>query len=67
LTGTPPPRSGTNCTRLLFASTGPHGWNDPGYSRIRIVLPPGRHRIRIRSLRSPFGASTGFLQINRIG
>jgi hypothetical protein len=56
----------TDCSQLPFASTGPQGWNDPGYSRIRIVLPAGRHRIRIRSLVSPFGASTGFVRINRI-
>jgi hypothetical protein len=31
------------------------------------VLPPGRHRIRIRSLRSPFGASTGFVSVYRLG
>jgi hypothetical protein len=57
----------TTCTRLPFASTGPEGWNEPGYSRIRLVLAPGYHRIRIRSLRSPFGASTGFLSIYRLG
>jgi hypothetical protein len=56
-----------SCTRLPFASTGPEGWNEPGYSRVRLVLAPGRHRIRIRSLRSPFGASTGFLFIYRLG
>ncbi len=56
----------TTCTRLPFASTGPEGWSEPGYSRIRIVLRPGHHRIRIRSLRSPFGASTGFIFISRI-
>ena len=56
-----------SCTRLPFASTGPEGWNEPGYSRVRLVLAPGRHRIRIRSLRSPFGASTGFLYIYRLG
>jgi hypothetical protein len=55
------------CTRLPFASTGPEGWNEPGYSRLRLVLPPGHHRIRIRSLRSPFGSSTGFLYIYRLG
>jgi hypothetical protein len=57
----------TSCTRLPFASTGPEGWNEPAYSRVRLVLAPGRHRIRIRSLRSPFGASTGFLYIYRLG
>jgi hypothetical protein len=55
------------CTRLPFASTGPEAWNAPGYSRLRLVLEPGHHRIRIRSLRSPFGASTGFLFIYRLG
>ncbi len=57
----------TTCTRLPFASTGPEGWNESGYSRARLVLRPGRHRIRIRSLRSPFGAGTGFLFIHRLG
>ena len=56
----------TLCAKLPFASTGPEGWNDAGYSRVRVVLAPGRHRIRIRSLRSPFGSSTGFLRISRI-
>jgi hypothetical protein len=56
----------TLCARLPFASTGPEGWKDPGYSRVRVVLAPGWHRIRIRSLRSPFGPSTGFLRISRI-
>ena len=57
----------TTCSELPFASTGPEGWNAEGYSRIRLVLQPGFHRIRIRSLRSPFGASTGFLFISRLG
>ena len=57
----------SSCTRLPFASTGPEAWNEPGYSRIRLVLPPGHHRIRIRSLRSPFGSSTGFLSVHRLG
>jgi hypothetical protein len=57
----------TTCTRLPFASTGREGWNEPGYSRIRLVLAPGHHRIRVRSLRSPFGASTGFIFIYRLG
>ena len=56
----------TLCAQLPFASTGPEGWNDAGYSRVRVVLAPGRHRIRIRSLLSPFGSSTGFLRISRI-
>jgi len=57
----------TTCSELPFASTGPEGWNAEGYSRIRLVLQPGFHRIRIRSLRSPVGASTGFLFISRMG
>ena len=57
----------TTCSELPFASTGPEAWHAPGYSRIRLVLQPGFHRIRIRSLRSPFGASTGFLYIYRLG
>ncbi len=57
----------TLCAQLPFASTGPEGWNDAGYSRVRVVVAPGRHRIHIRSLRSPFGPSTGFLRISRIG
>ena len=48
---------------LAFATTGPEGWHDHGYSRGRHVLEPGRHRIRIRSLRSPFGGSTGWLEV----
>jgi len=60
-------RVDTTCSELPFASTGPEGWNSPGYSRVRLVLQPGFHRIRIRSLRSPFGASTGFLFISRLG
>jgi hypothetical protein len=51
-----------DCDRQPFATTGPEGWHDPGYSRGRIILGPGRHRIRIRSLRSPFGGSTGFIE-----
>ena len=57
----------TTCSELPFASTGPQGWHAPGYSRIRLVLQPGFHRIRIRSMRSPFGPSTGFISINRLG
>jgi hypothetical protein len=57
----------TDCDQLPFASTGPEGWTAPGYSRVRLVLRPGFHRIRIRSLRSPFGASTGFIYISRVG
>ena len=57
----------TTCSELPFASTGPQGWHAPGYSRIRLVLQPGFHRIRIRSMRSPFGPSTGFISIYRLG
>jgi hypothetical protein len=57
----------TTCSELPFASTGPEAWNAPGYSRIRLVLRPGFHRVRIRSLRSPFGASTGFISVYRLG
>jgi hypothetical protein len=31
-----------------------------------VRLGPGRHRIRIRSLRSPFGSSTGFIEVIRV-
>lgn len=55
-----------DCDRLPFATTGPEGWNDAGYSRGRLVLAPGRHRIRLRSVRSPFGGSTGFIEILRV-
>jgi hypothetical protein len=54
-----------DCDRQPFATTGPEGWHDRGYSRGRIRLRPGSHRVRIRSLRSPFGSSTGFLEILR--
>jgi hypothetical protein len=53
----------TDCGRQPFATTGPEGWSDAGYSRGQMVLGPGAHRIRIRSLRSPFGGSTGFVEI----
>ena len=56
----------TTCMEQPFASTGPEGWHDHGYSRGRVRLGPGRHRIRIRSLRSPFGSSTGFIEVLRI-
>lgn len=55
----------TTCSEQPFASTGPQGWHDRGYSRGRVRLGPGRHRIRIRSLRSPFGSSTGFIEVIR--
>jgi hypothetical protein len=56
----------TDCDRQPFATSGPAGWHDRGYSRGRLVLGPGRHRIRIRSLRSPFGGSTGFIEALRV-
>jgi hypothetical protein len=56
----------TTCTQQPFATTGPEGWTDQGYSRGRIRLAPGRHRIRIRSLVSPFGGSTGWLEALRV-
>jgi hypothetical protein len=52
-----------DCDRLPFATSGPEAWNDGGYSRGRLTLAPGRHRVRLRSLRSPFGPSTGFIEI----
>jgi len=55
-----------DCDRMPFATTGPEGWNEAGYSRGRLTLAPGRHRIRLRSLRSPFGGSTGFIEILRV-
>jgi hypothetical protein len=54
------------CSEQPFASTGPEGWHDRGYSRGHVRLGPGRHRIRIRSLRSPFGSSTGFVEVIRV-
>jgi hypothetical protein len=54
------------CSEQPFASTGPQGWHDAGYSKGRVRLGPGRHRIRIRSLRSPFGSSTGFIEVIRV-
>jgi hypothetical protein len=54
------------CSEQPFASTGPEGWHDRGYSRGHVRLGPGRHRIRIRSLRSPFGSSTGFIEVLRV-
>ena len=56
----------SDCDERPFATTGPEGWHDDGYSRGRHVLEPGRHRIRIRSLRSPFGGSTGWLEVLRV-
>jgi hypothetical protein len=56
----------TTCAEQPFASTGPEGWHDAGYSRGRVRLGPGKHRIRIRSLRSPFGSSTGFIEVVRV-
>jgi hypothetical protein len=54
------------CMQQPFASTGPEGWHDRGYSRGHVRLGPGRHRLRIRSLRSPFGSSTGFIEVIRV-
>jgi hypothetical protein len=56
----------TTCMQQPFATSGPQGWRGPGYSRGRVMLAPGGHRLRIRSLRSPFGASTGFIEVLRI-
>lgn len=56
----------TDCEQQPFATSGPEGWHERGYSRGRVVLGPGRHRIRIRSLRSPFGGSTGFIEVLRV-
>lgn len=56
----------TTCTEQPFATTGAEAWHAPGYSRGRVRLGPGRHRIRIRSLRSPFGSSTGFVEVVRV-
>jgi hypothetical protein len=53
----------TTCSEQPFATTGPEGWRDAGYSRGHVRLGPGSHRIRIRSLRSPFGSSTGFIEV----
>jgi hypothetical protein len=53
----------TTCMEQPFATTGPEGWHDRGYSSGSVRLGPGRHRIRIRSLRSPFGSSTGFIEV----
>jgi hypothetical protein len=52
-----------DCDRQPFATNGPEAWNDRGYSRGRLILAPGLHRIRLRSLRSPFGGSTGFIEV----
>lgn len=54
------------CAEQPFATTGPQAWHASGYSRGRVRLGPGRHRIRIRSLRSPFGSSTGFIEVIRV-
>jgi hypothetical protein len=56
-----------DCIQQPFATSGPEAWHDEGYSRGRVELGPGRHRVRVRSLRSPFGASTGFIEVLRVG
>ena len=54
------------CFEQPVATTGPEAWHDHSYSRGRRTLGPGPHRIRIRSIRSPFGGSSAFLEILRI-
>jgi hypothetical protein len=55
------------CFEQPVATTGPEAWHDHSYSRGRRTLGPGRHRIRVRSIRSPFGGSSAFIEILRIG
>jgi hypothetical protein len=51
------------CLEQPFATTGPEAWHDHTYSRGRHRLGPGLHRIRIRSLRSPFGGSSAWIEV----
>jgi opacity protein-like surface antigen len=53
------------CLEQPFATTGSEGWHDSGYSRGSTPLGPGPHRIRLRSVLSPFGGSTGWLEVLR--
>jgi hypothetical protein len=54
------------CFEQPVATTGPEAWHDHSYSRGGRTLGPGLHRIRIQSIRSPFGGSSAFLEILRI-
>jgi hypothetical protein len=54
------------CLEQPFATTGPEAWHDHTYSRGRRKIGPGLHRIRIRSIRSPFGGSSAWIKILRI-
>jgi hypothetical protein len=51
------------CLEQPFATTGPEAWHDHTYSRGRKTLGPGRHRISISSIRSPFGGSSAWIEI----
>jgi hypothetical protein len=53
----------STCLEPPFATTGPEAWHGHGYSRGRGKLGPGLHRIRIRSIRSPFGGSSAWIEV----
>jgi hypothetical protein len=54
------------CLEQPFATTGPEAWADHTYSRGRRKLGPGEHRIHIRSIRSPFGGSSAWIEVLHI-
>jgi hypothetical protein len=54
-----------SCDDTPSAETGPVAWGDQSYSKGKILLEPGRHRVKVKITDSPFGGATGFLRIDR--
>jgi hypothetical protein len=54
------------CDDLPFVTDPAQAWQDTTYSKGHRRLAPGYHRIHIRSVRSPFGGSTAWLEALRV-
>jgi hypothetical protein len=55
-----------SCDDNPFVTDPDQAWRDRTYSKGRIRLAPGYHRIHIREVQSPFGGSTGWIKIVRV-
>ena len=56
----------TSCQEQPFDTTAPPAWRDPTYSKGKRLLGPGSHRLRLRAFTSPFGGSTGWVEVLRV-
>lgn len=54
-----------SCDDVPLVETGPLAWADQSYSKGKMLLPAGRHRVKMKATESPFGFGSGFVRIDK--